>query len=290
MAVAGWSGSRRNRCRRNAGVRGRAAGGGAHTARDPHRRRSGRRADSMRCRGHRTAALRGGAAADGLFRRLARAGVAAISVLRPAAQRTAGEALRLASADPARGDDDPPSDRPKGIDMTMQASRAASAALRKRVLDVDARFIMRNLVTEIVESDPDLEVVDTAENGRDALKKVRQIKPDAVLLDIEMPEMSGLETLRRLGLRSPCKVVILSSLVGNTASAERIEALRLGAVATIAKPSGGVSLDLKQKRASQIVGVLRKTLGLPTIVDATPAEIEDQAGPSMRLPDLSPGP
>ena len=171
--------------------------------------------------------------------------------------------------------------------MTLQAGPAAYTGARKRVLVVDDSFIMRNLVKEIVESDPDLEVVDTAENGMVALKKVRQVKPDAVLLDIEMPEMSGLETLRRLGLRSPCKVVILSSLVGNTASAERIEALRLGAVATIAKPSGGVSLDLKQKRASQIVGVLRRTLGLPTIVDAPAGEIEDQAGPSI---DLSPGP
>jgi class 3 adenylate cyclase/DNA-binding NarL/FixJ family response regulator len=174
--------------------------------------------------------------------------------------------------------------------MTLQTGPVAYAGERKRVLVVDDSFIMRNLVKEIVESDPDLEVVDTAENGVVALKKVRQIKPDVVLLDIEMPEMSGLETLRRLGLRSPCKVVILSSLVGNTDSAERIEALRLGAVATIAKPSGGVSLDLKQKRASQIVGVLRKTLGLPTIVDATSAEIEVRSGPSTRLADLSSGP
>jgi adenylate cyclase len=174
--------------------------------------------------------------------------------------------------------------------MTLQPGLAASAGARKRVLIVDDSYIMRKLVQEIVESDPDLEVVDTAENGMVALKKVRQIKPDVVLLDIEMPEMSGLETLRRLGLRSPCKVVILSSLVGNTDSAERIEALRLGAVATIAKPSGGVSLDLKQKRASQIVGVLRKTLGLPAIADAMPAEAEDWSHPSTAPADLSPGP
>jgi class 3 adenylate cyclase/DNA-binding NarL/FixJ family response regulator len=174
--------------------------------------------------------------------------------------------------------------------MTLQFGAAVSAGARKRILVVDDSFIMRNLVKEIVESDPDLEVVDTAENGMVALKKVRQIKPDVVLLDIEMPEMSGLETLRRLGLRSPCKVVILSSLVGNTNSAERIEALRLGAVATIAKPSGGVSLDLRQKRASQIVEVLRKTLGLPALVEATSAAIEDQPLPSMASADFATGP
>jgi class 3 adenylate cyclase/DNA-binding NarL/FixJ family response regulator len=241
--------------------------------------------------GHRTAAPRGGAPSPRLLRRLARAGVAGISVLRPAARPVADEAFRLAPADPARGDDVRSGNRrQKGIDMTLQFGAAVSAGARKRILVVDDSFIMRNLVKEIVESDPDLEVVDTAENGMVALKKVRQIKPDVVLLDIEMPEMSGLETLRRLGLRSPCKVVILSSLVGNTNSAERIEALRLGAVATIAKPSGGVSLDLRQKRASQIVEVLRKTLGLPALVEATSAAIEDQPLPSMASADFATGP
>jgi class 3 adenylate cyclase/CheY-like chemotaxis protein len=173
--------------------------------------------------------------------------------------------------------------------MNMREEPIADARVRKRVLVVDDSFIMRNVVRQIVESDPDLEVVDTAENGMIALKKVRQIKPDVVLLDIEMPEMSGLETLRRLGLRSPCKVVILSNYVGKADSAERTEALRLGAVATIAKPSGSVSLDLKQMRESKIVAVLRKTLGLPPIADATPQADEDQPLRFLESVDFSIG-
>jgi class 3 adenylate cyclase/ActR/RegA family two-component response regulator len=173
--------------------------------------------------------------------------------------------------------------------MNAREAPIAEQRARKRVLVVDDSFIMRNVVKQIVESDPDLEVVDTAENGMVALKKVRQIKPDVVLLDIEMPEMSGLETLRRLGLRSPCKVVILSNFVGNEDSAERMEALRLGAVATIAKPSGSVSLDLKQMRESKIVSVLRKTLGLPPIVDATPPGNEDQPLRFLESVDFSIG-
>jgi len=155
--------------------------------------------------------------------------------------------------------------------VTARDDAATLAGERKRILVVDDSFIMRNLMTEIVESDPDLEVVGTAEDGKIALQRVRQLKPDVVLLDIRMPEMSGLETLRRLGLRSACKVVVLSSLVVDTDSADRVEALRLGAVATIAKPSGGVSLDLKQKRASQVVRVVRQALGLPPVVEAIPA-------------------
>jgi len=155
----------------------------------------------------------------------------------------------------------------------MTALAAKMIDVRKRILVVDDSLIMRQLVSEIVDSDPDLAVVGTAENGRVAIQKLRQLAPDAVLLDIDMPEMTGLETLRRLGLRSPCKVIILSSLVTNQDASERVEALRLGAAAVIGKPSGGVSLDLKQRRASEIVGVLRQVLALPAIADpaATPA-------------------
>jgi class 3 adenylate cyclase/CheY-like chemotaxis protein len=175
---------------------------------------------------------------------------------------------------------------------TMMLS-GGGAGGRKRILVVDDSLIMRNLITEIVDSDPDLEVVDTAPDGRAALEKVRQLKPDAVLLDIEMPEMSGLETLRRLNLRSTCKVVILSSLVANEDSAKRIEALRLGAVATIGKPSGGVSFDLKQKRASEIVRTLRRALDLPTagepIILPAGEATSDRATPAAFVDDLLAG-
>lgn len=132
----------------------------------------------------------------------------------------------------------------------------------KTVLVVDDSNIMRRLVSEIVGSDPDFKVVDTAENGKIALQKVRLLKPDVILLDIEMPELSGLETLRRLGLRSPSKVVILSSL-GGEGTPERAEALRLGAAEVLDKPSGSVSMDIKSSRGSAVVRALRKVTGLP---------------------------
>jgi class 3 adenylate cyclase/ActR/RegA family two-component response regulator len=179
--------------------------------------------------------------------------------------------------------------RQKGIDMSPQATPVAETRVRKRVLVVDDSFVTRNVVRQIVESDPDLEVVDTAENGLVALKKVTQMKPDVVLLDIEMPEMSGLETLRQLGLRSPCKVVILSNYVGKAHSAERTEALRLGAVAAIAKPSGSAGLDLRQMRESNIVTVLRKTLGLPPLANTAPAGDEDQPLRFVESVDFSGG-
>jgi class 3 adenylate cyclase/ActR/RegA family two-component response regulator len=139
-----------------------------------------------------------------------------------------------------------------------------SAEPKKRILIVDDSFIMRKLIREIVESDELLVVADVAENGQVALQKVREVKPDLVLLDIEMPEMSGLETLRRLGLRSKSKVVILSSL-GGEGTAETAEALRLGAAAVLEKPSGSVSLDVVARKGSRILSTIRDVLGLPKL-------------------------
>jgi two-component system chemotaxis response regulator CheB len=135
---------------------------------------------------------------------------------------------------------------------------------RKRVLVVDDSPLMRRLISEIVESDPDLSVVDVAENGRIALDKVRQHQPDVVLLDIEMPELSGLDTLRRLRLRSTTKVVILSHL-GHDGARIRAEAHRLGAADVIDKPTASVSPDLRNTRGSIILQTLRRVVGLPSV-------------------------
>ena len=155
-------------------------------------------------------------------------------------------------------------------------------ATKRRVLIVDDSFIMRKLIREIIESDDLLDVVDVAENGQIALQKVREVKPDLVLLDIEMPEMSGLETLRRLGLRSKSKVVILSSL-GGEGTAETTEALRLGAAAVLEKPSGSISLDVQARKGAGILRTIRDVLGLP------PQMVEPPVGASITVEAIGSG-
>ncbi|PZW46990.1 PAS domain-containing protein [Humitalea rosea] len=155
---------------------------------------------------------------------------------------------------------------------------------KRRVLVVDDSFIMRKLIRQIIESDPDLEIADVAENGRIALQMVRQTKPDLVLLDIEMPEMSGLEALRRLGLRSACKVVILSSL-GGEGTAETAEALRLGAAAVLMKPSGSVSLDVQEREGARILSTVRSVLGM-----APPRALAAATEAPAEAPVLAPPP
>ncbi len=133
--------------------------------------------------------------------------------------------------------------------------------MTKNILVVDDSFIMRTVIKEIVETDPDLKVIAEAENGKIGLQKARECKPDLILLDIEMPEMSGLEMLKRLLLLGKHKVIIVSS-VGQAGSSQAVEARRLGAYDVICKPSGAMSLDLTEKRGHEIVTSIRKVLDM----------------------------
>ncbi|MGN7611301.1 response regulator [Magnetococcales bacterium HHB-1] len=134
--------------------------------------------------------------------------------------------------------------------------------MSKNILIVDDSFIMRAIIKELIESDPDLTVIAEAENGRIGLQMVREHKPDLVLLDIEMPEMSGLEMLKRLRLLGQFKIIIISS-VGQAGSAAAVQARQFGALDVIDKPSGAMSLDLEDKRGHAIIIAARKALGLP---------------------------
>lgn len=112
------------------------------------------------------------------------------------------------------------------------------------VLVVDDSALMRNLVSKIIEATPGLKVADKAMNGIFALQKIPHCNPDVIVLDLEMPEMNGIEFLkerRRLGLEMP--VIILSS-VATEGAAITMEALSLGASDFITKPSGSVSSDI----------------------------------------------
>jgi len=112
------------------------------------------------------------------------------------------------------------------------------------VLVVDDSALMRNLISRIVESTPGLTVADKAMNGLFALQKIPRCNPDVIVLDIEMPEMNGIEFLRerkKLGMDIP--VIILSSIARQGAQVT-MEALSLGAADFITKPSGSVSSDI----------------------------------------------
>ncbi|GAB2722041.1 chemotaxis response regulator protein-glutamate methylesterase [Paenibacillus thermoaerophilus] len=112
-----------------------------------------------------------------------------------------------------------------------------------RILVVDDSLFMRKLVGDLIAEHPRMEVVATAKNGKEAVELVKKHRPDAVTMDIEMPEMNGLDALRVIMRECPVPVVMLSSLTAEGAK-ETIQALELGAVDFVRKPSGSISLDL----------------------------------------------
>src|SRR5687768_4274906 len=103
---------------------------------------------------------------------------------------------------------------------------------------------MRKLISEIVDGSEDFRVVGTARNGLDALSQIHSLEPAIVTLDLEMPELDGLQALGYIMSETPRPVVILSGASSGTGSDVTIRALELGAVDFVRKPSGPISLDL----------------------------------------------
>ncbi|KAB7708070.1 chemotaxis-specific protein-glutamate methyltransferase CheB [Bacillus aerolatus] len=125
----------------------------------------------------------------------------------------------------------------------------------KKVVVVDDSAFMRKLITEFLSSHPELDVVATARNGKDAIEKIKKFKPAVMTMDVEMPEMDGLDALGYIMEHMPIPIVMLSSLTGEGAETTFL-AMEKGAVDFIAKPSGTISLDLHKIKDELIEKVL----------------------------------
>jgi len=151
------------------------------------------------------------------------------------------------------------------------------------VLIVDDSALMRNLIGRIVDDTPGLVVAEKAMNGIFALQKIPRVNPDIIILDLEMPEMNGIEFLKerkKRGIDIP--VVILSSIARRGAEIT-MEALSLGASDFIQKPSGSISEDIhvvKDSLVSMILGyggAYRKSQGKRLL---SPSEYQPKTPPS----------
>lgn len=122
---------------------------------------------------------------------------------------------------------------------------------RLRVLVVDDAVVIRKVLTEILSADPHLEVVGTAANGRIAMAKIAQLRPDVVTLDVEMPEMDGIETLKAIRATDRRLPVIMFSTVTERGAAKTMEALLAGANDYVTKPANVGSITVAMERVSE---------------------------------------
>ncbi|MEQ8332739.1 response regulator [Nisaea sp.] len=128
-----------------------------------------------------------------------------------------------------------------------------------KVLIVDDSRLVRLTIKTILGRAEGFEVVGEAENGREGVDLARELNPDVVTLDIEMPVMNGIECLRRLRILSPAKVIVLSSLT-HPASPKAVEARLVGADAVIGKPSGSVSRDVDASGGSLLIDTINRLM------------------------------
>jgi two-component system chemotaxis response regulator CheB len=134
---------------------------------------------------------------------------------------------------------------------------------RIRVLVADDSALMRRTLRFVIESDAELELVGTARDGDDVLQKARELKPDVISMDINMPKTDGITALQIIVNENICPVVMLSSLT-HKGAVTTFECLELGAFDFVGKPDGTVSSDLGSV-ARELILKLKAAAGVGTL-------------------------
>jgi two-component system chemotaxis response regulator CheB len=134
---------------------------------------------------------------------------------------------------------------------------------RIRVLVADDSALMRRTLRHVIESDPALELVGTARDGEDVVQKARELKPDVISMDINMPKQDGVTALQIIMAENICPVVMLSSLT-HKGAVTTFECLELGAFDYVGKPDGTVSSDLGSV-ARELILKLKAAAGMGTL-------------------------
>lgn len=144
------------------------------------------------------------------------------------------------------------------------------------VLIVDDSTLLRKIIKEMFAGDEQLQVVGEAEHGLKALELIPELNPDVVTLDVNMPIMDGLTTIKHIMIKCPTPVVMFSTLTGQ-GSVETFEALRYGAVDFLQKPSSLLKEDLKSQHELIISRVKNAArAGIDTIRYLRPAQVNQE--------------
>ncbi len=151
-----------------------------------------------------------------------------------------------------------------------------------RVLVVDDSGFFRRRVTEMLESDQAIQVIGNAENGNDAVNKVKELKPDVVTMDIEMPELDGITATRRIMTTNPTRIIMFSSLTTDGAKST-LDALEAGALDFLPKRFEDISSDREEAKkllCERVKQLARQPLNVRTTASTSPATPKISATPA----------
>lgn len=151
-----------------------------------------------------------------------------------------------------------------------------------KVLVVDDSAVVRQALSEILGSDPDIIVIGAAADPYIAAEKMESVIPDVITLDIEMPRMDGLTFLRKIMSQHPIPVVMCSSLT-DEGCATALEAMESGAVAIITKPKLGVKEFLEESCITICDVVKSASLVRPQRLSARPRQVEQKLSADVML-------
>lgn len=162
-----------------------------------------------------------------------------------------------------------------------------------RVFIVDDTAVVRRILSQILEEESDIEVAGMAANGGEALQRIPRVAPDIVVLDIEMPDMNGLDMLRELRASGSALPVLVFSSLTERGAMVTIEALLLGANDYVLKPSMlGSPGAAREHIRSALVPRLRQLLGRKSVLPVKPAvtnPVPESRPAVLRLPEQAPG-
>jgi two-component system chemotaxis response regulator CheB len=156
-----------------------------------------------------------------------------------------------------------------------------------RVLIVDDSVVVRRLLSDLLAADPNCEVVGTAANGKIAIQKIPQVNPDIVTLDVEMPEMDGLETLAAIRKTHPRLPVIMFSALTEKAADATLKALALGATDYVTKPTASSATSAMDQVRDQLIPKIRCLCGVkPDVRQAVVGRTASQVRAKLVVPPL----
>lgn len=153
----------------------------------------------------------------------------------------------------------------------------ASRERKIRVLIVDDSAFMRTAIERMLKQDPDVEVIGSASNGREAVEKTVRLHPDVLTMDVEMPVMDGLHAVKEIMKLSPTPIVMVSSLTLDGARVT-LDALELGAVDYVAKPGSTVSLNIMGLQRELLIKVRAAAEARPQVSKLRIAALPPKGG------------